>query len=108
MKISKFEEQYLALSNQEEKFLIELLFELTISYRAISIEYKENDITYALKQVNELNHRILNRLRDLKNEEPWSTKEETVEMINHHIKLAPYISGWVGTAASKAFSRVSA
>ena len=103
--IKTFNENYLSLETKEEIFLIEFLFELTIAYRALNAESAENNIPYGLKQINELNHRLLNRLRDLQNGETWSTKEDTLEMIEHHIRLAPFISGWVSVAVKKALTR---
>ena len=109
--INDFRKRYLGLKNEEEQaFLIEFLFCLTICYRTVfSIEEEEPaDIQFGLKQINELNHRILNRLKDLRTGEDWSTQKDTVEMIEHHVKLSPIISGWVGRAASDAFSKTKA
>lgn len=106
--IESFESKYLGLGQSEEEYILELLFQLTISYRALFEGEQCKDIAYGLKQINELNHRLLNRVRDLRNGEQWSTKEDTIEMIKHHVMLAPIIKTWVAYAASKAFEKVSA
>ena len=93
---------------QEEEYILEFLFQLTISYRALYEEEQTQEIVYGLKQINELNHRLLNRVRDLRKGEQWSTKEDTIEMIKHHINLAPIIKTSVGHAAFSAFEKVSA
>jgi len=94
----------------EEEFLIHLLFELTIAYRSVSSDEKEdcNHIQDGLKQINEINHRVLNRIRDIRQNGDWFTKESTWEMIEHHINLSPLISGWVKRAIKNAFNKINA
>jgi len=104
-KISKFEKLYSAIVQNEEDFLIELLFELTISFRVLN---EEKGSIRNLSQINEINHRILNRLRDLKSGENWSSKNYLVDNINRHVKSAPDISGYIGAAISRAYDKVYA
>ena len=109
--ISNFGKRYLGLKRlEEETFLIEFLFNLTVAYRTVFSTEDENsgDIQFGLKQINELNHRLLNRLRDLRTGEKWCTQQYVVEMVEHHVKISPIISGWVGRAASDAFNKTNA
>jgi hypothetical protein len=109
--ISNFGKSYFGLTRPEEEiFLIEFLFNLTVAYRTVfSSEGEDSEsMQFGLKQINELNHRLLNRLRDLRAGEKWSTQQDTLEMVEHHIKLSPIISGWVGRAASDAFNKINA
>lgn len=109
--ISNFSKRYLGLKrSEEETFLIELLFNLTVAYRTVFSSEGEDsaEIQFGLKQINELNHRLLNRLRDLRAGEKWCTQQYVVEMLEHHVKLSPIISGWVGRAVSDAFNKINA
>jgi hypothetical protein len=109
--ITNFSKRYLSLERSEEEiFLIEFLFNLTVAYRTVFSSEGEDsaEIQFGLKQINELNHRLLNRLRDLRAGEKWSTQQSTVEIVEHHVKLSPIISGWVGRAASDAFNKINA
>jgi hypothetical protein len=109
--ISNFSKRYLGLERSEEEvFLIEFLFNLTVAYRTVfSSEGEDSEaIQFGLKQINELNHRLLNRLRDLRVGEKWSTQQSTVDIVEYHAKLSPIISGWVGRAASDAFNNINA
>jgi hypothetical protein len=96
--------------SEEEAFLIAFLFNLTVAYRAIfSIEDEDSkNIQFGLEQINEINHRLLNRLQDLRVGEKWTTQQNTLERIAHHAKLSPIITGWVGRAASDAFNKINA
>lgn len=109
--IRNFSKIYLELKrSEEEAFLIEFLFNLTVAYRTVfsSVGEDSEAIQFGLKQINELNHRLLNRLRDLRAGEKWSTQQSTVEIVEHHVKLSPIISGCVGRAASDAFHKINA
>ena len=94
-----FSENYLSLENEKE-FLIEFLFELTIAYRAL-----RGGSPNELRQINEINHRVLNRLRDLESGEKWSTRKDTLDVIYTHLKNAPGIAPEVSVASKKAFER---
>ena len=95
-----FSDKYLSIRNEKE-FLIEFLFQLTISYRSL----RESD-AYDLSQVNEINHRILNRVRDLENKEKWTSKESTLDSIHTHLRNAPSIVADVSFASERAFEKV--
>lgn len=71
---------------------IEFLFQLTIGGRSFTNQSPE------LEQINEINHRVLNRIRDLRDGEKWSSVEDTFEMIGRHVSSAPTIVGSVSRA----------
>jgi hypothetical protein len=104
----KFEEYYEEIEINELNFLIEFMFQLTIIGRQVHHELSGESLELAAKQLNEINHRILNRVRDIGNEESWCKKEYLLKMIPHHIKLAPQIGNGVAFAASKAYSKTHA
>ena len=90
--VNTFSEKYLNITDEKE-FLIEFLFQLTISYRSLRGSSLDD-----LRQINEINHRVLNRIIDLDCGETWSTKEDTLDMIYTHLKNAPAIAGEVSLA----------
>jgi len=98
--VISFAEKYLSIVNEKE-FLMEFLFELTIAYRSLRGSAPDE-----LWQINEINHRLLNRVRDLENGEKWSSKEDTLDMIYIHLRNAPAIAGEVSLASKKAFEKV--
>ncbi|NRB42099.1 MAG: hypothetical protein HRU20_27125 [Pseudomonadales bacterium] len=108
LEITKFSDKYMELGAKEETFIIEFLNQLTVAYRAVNEEASDEDKLFGLQCINEMNHRLLNRYRDLQTGESWTTKELTIELVEHNIKLAPCISGAVGYAASHAFEQVGA
>lgn len=81
--------------------MIEFLFELTILYRYIGANEPEGKVVHGLRQINELNHSILNRLRDLHQGEDQVTEESVIEAVE---SLAPCIPGLVDRAAERAFA----
>lgn len=66
-----FEAIYKNIKDKEQEFLLEFMFQLTILGQLIHLELDGENRSNASKQLNELNHRILNRLRDLGKEDPW-------------------------------------
>lgn len=93
----------MALRSEEENFLVEFLFELTILYRHIGATESEGEVGHGLRQINELNHSILNRLRDLRQGEEGVATESVIEAVE---SLASYIPGLVERAAERAFAAV--
>jgi len=108
LEITKFADKYMELGDKEETFIIEFLNQLTVAYRVVNEEASDEDKLFGLQCINEMNHRLLNRYLDLQSGESWTTKELTIEQVEHNIKLAPCISGAVGYAANHAFGRVGA
>lgn len=102
-----FEAIYINVKDKEHEFLLEFMFQLTILGRLIHLELDGENRLNASKQLNELNHRILNRLRDLGKEDPWCNKEYLLKMVPHHIGLAPQIKSGVINAASKALAKLN-
>lgn len=98
--ITSFSEKYLALGSDEETFLIEFLYELTMLYRRTGATEPNGEVGHILRQINELNHSTLNRLRDLHQGEQGFTKESMIEAVE---SLAPRIPGLVERAALRAF-----
>jgi len=99
--------EFFDIAGNEESYLIEWLFQLTIAYRDLSDSLEGEERNVALSQINEINHRILNRVRDLKNGEKWTTRESTAERMLHHCNIAPKIKSLVKYASEQAFKAVA-
>lgn len=84
-------------SSDEVRFYLEFLFHMTIVGR---LSWGNAD---SLKQVNEINHRVLNRIRDLRSEKQWSTSEYAVNSIENHVSQAPELEGAVRRAFADSF-----
>ena len=110
MDFPEFEEKYLAIEDSRETdFLIAFLFNLTVAYRSLSSEYRsENDAITNLKQINEINHRVLNRLSAISGTDKFHTREALPQSVAHHVNLAPQISTDVAFAAERAFEQCQA
>lgn len=78
---------------------LDFMFQLTIAGRSFANDARE------LGQINEVNHRILNRIRDLRDGEKWSTAEYTIGMIEEHVSTAPAIHGHISRAFRVALKR---
>jgi hypothetical protein len=63
---NKFEDIYKNLEKDEVEFLLEFLFQLTIVGREIHSELECEVKSNLTKQLNEINHRVLNRIQALK------------------------------------------
>ncbi len=96
--------------DNELTLLEEFLLELTFAIRSICLdnEITKDEQLIGLKQINEINHDVLNVIWKIRNGESWSNKEETWNIICNHVRLAPYIAGWVGTAVIRSLQTVHA
>lgn len=103
-----FIECYEQVEDKEFEYLLEFLFQLTIYGREVHSYASSEKQFVALSQLNEINHRVLNRVRDLGSAEPWSDREYLVHMVPHHVKLGKGIEGGVGNAARRAFEKYNA
>ena len=81
---SQFEDVYGKIQEDEKEFLLEFMFQLTVINRGFHFELSGGELSSASKQMNEINHRILNRVRDIGKPEPWCEKEYLFEMVPHH------------------------
>lgn len=103
--------KFLAVKPEDEfKLLEEFLLELTFAGRAICVGDKitrEEQLT-GLKQINEINHIILSIISNIRNGKPWLTRENTWDTVCEHVKLAPHIAEWVGTALIRSLQSVNA
>ena len=99
-------EEYLANPENEKKYLIELLFQLTIVFRDQNESLSGDERRISLVQINEINHRILNRIRDLGVGETWTTRKATGERILKHLERAPKLSPMFKWASEKAYTSV--
>ena len=88
-------------SEQERLFWIEFLFEMTIVGRLFWGHPDE------LKQVNEIDHRVLNRIRDLADEDQWSSSDYVPNHLVRHVSLAPKLEESVRNALDRALKRMS-
>ena len=104
----KFQEIYDSIAENELDFLLEFMFQLTILGRQIAIDFEGENRVQAFKQLNELNHRTLNRARVIGVSDPWCTKKYLSEYVVHHVGLAPYIEAGVNYAAVQALSKLNA
>lgn len=94
---------YEKVEANELEFLIEFLFQLTIYGREIhSYDSNDKQLT-ALSQLNEINHRVLNRVRDLASTAPSTDKGCLARMVAHHVKLGKGIERGIDHAANQAF-----
>jgi hypothetical protein len=96
-------------ADKEIEILEDFLFELTIAFRSIfPIEELESEtLIQGLRMINEINHRVLNRIRDLRAGRD-TFPDYISEMVTHHVCQAPAIAGWVGTALERALARYDA
>ena len=104
----EFHEAYLKAEQNESNFLIEFMFQLTIFGREIHMDLEGDRQSLATKQLNEINHRVLNRLRDISSENSWSDRSYVVDTISNHVSNAPFIKSRVDYCASEALSKLSA
>ena len=85
-------EAYLREQIDEELFLLQVLFQLTIAFRCIQSESQTENGYQKLKQINEINHRILSRINALKVGSDYPSRESLVRQISNHINNVPDIS----------------
>ncbi len=87
-------------SNDELKLLEEFVFELTIVGRAVchSEIISRDEQLNGLKQINEINLRVLNIILQIQKGETWPNKEGTWDMICNRVKREPHIASWVESA----------
>lgn len=100
-------DRYFDKVENEEVYLIEFLFQLTIVYRDLNESLEGDERKVTLAQINEINHRILNRVRDIRAGEKWTTRSATSERIRAHCEEAPKLKGLVKYASEQAFNIVS-
>ena len=89
------------IADSEHQFLIYFLFEMTLVGRQFQGHSDE------LTQVNEINHRVLNRLLDLPADEQWPYFEYVPDLVMVHVSRAPRLEGPVRTALKRAYGRIS-
>ena len=87
-------------SSDEVSFYLAFLFHMTIVGRMF---WGHAD---HLKQVNEINHRVLNRIRDLRSSKQWSTADYAIDSIENHVSQAPELEESVRRAFVDAFDRL--
>ena len=104
----EFQEAYIEAEKDEMKLLLEFMFQLTIFGREIHMDLVGEKQSSATKQLNEINHRVLNRLRDISSESSWSDRSYVIDTVSTHISNAPFIKSRVDYCASKALSKLSA
>ncbi len=112
MMIDEFSKlKFIAVSPKDElKLLEEFVFELAITGKAIctgEVMSRDEKLT-GLKQVNEINLRVLNIVSQIRNGDTWSNRESTLDMICNHAKRAPHINHWVGNALIRSLQSVNA
>ena len=98
-----------ALDNpeKERRYLLELLFELTIVFRDQQITTAGENRMEALKQINEINHRVLNRIRDIEAGEKWTSRESTGQRILSHLDKAPNLKPMFKWASERALESIT-
>lgn len=94
---------------KEEDFLREFLFQLTIAARAVAVEPGTEciDRLDGLKQINEIEHRVLGRLRAWGRGENGSSIEAFWGEISVLVKSNRLLPGWVGRALHDALAPYS-
>ena len=101
-----FKDIYHSVTDNEFEFLIEFLFQLTILGREAHSALSGDELRNATIQLNEINHRVLNRIKDLKSFSPWSDKQYLLDMVASHVEQAPILDQGVGYAAELAYERI--
>ena len=91
----------------ERLYLVELLFQLIIVFCDQNESLKSEDRLISLVQINEINHRILNRIRDFEVGEKWTTRESTGKKILRHLERSPGLSSMFKWASDTAYKKVS-
>ena len=82
------------------------LFNLTVAYRSLSDDFAtDKEALDNLKQINEINHRVLNRLKAITGNDTFHTREAMPQRVAHHVSLDPKIASNVAFAASRAFEQ---
>lgn len=103
--------RFLTVCTKDElKLLEELIFELAIASNAIctsDVMTRDEKLT-GLKQLNEINIRVINIVSQIRSGDSWSNKESTFDMIHNHVKRAPHVSHWVGNAIIRSLQTVNA
>jgi hypothetical protein len=84
-------------SSDEVSVYLEFLFQMTIVGRMF---WGHAD---HLKQVNEISHRVLNRIRDLRSTKQWSTSNYAIDSIENHLSQAPELEDSVRRAFADSF-----
>ena len=89
------------IADNEQRFLLNFLFEVT----CVGRQFRENPDELA--QLNEINHRVLNRLLDLSTEEQWSYFEYVPDLVMAHVSRAPRLERPIKAALMRAYGRIS-
>lgn len=87
-------------SSDEVSLYLEFLFHMTIVGRMFWGHAEH------LKQVNEINHRVLNRIHDLRSTKQWSTADYAIDSIENHVSQAPELEDSVRRAFADSFKRL--
>lgn len=98
-------------SEGEIDVLLEFMFQFTIVLRGAKIAPPwrwRSKSTIEVAMINEIHHRLLNRVRDLRNGEKWSSADYVPDMVIHHVKQAPMIAKYVGAALERALANQGA
>lgn len=93
--------RFIAICPEDELNLLEeFIYELTMAGATICCGkiFSRYELLNGLKQINEINLRVLNIILQIQNGEHWPNKYSTWDMICNRVKRAPYIEGWVETA----------
>jgi len=100
-----FVDIYTSIKVSEKEFLLEFMFQLTIIGRQLHSELKAEPLSSASKQISEINHRVLNRIKGMDGSDSFFNKEYLMKMVPHHVGLAPEIDDGVVYAAKKAYAK---
>jgi hypothetical protein len=86
--------------NDELRLLEEFVFELTVAGRAVCLSetISRDKQLSGLKQINEINFRVLNIILQIQKGEIWPNKKGTWDMISNRVKREPNNSSWVESA----------
>lgn len=109
MSLNQLEERLRQIpADREIDFLLEFMFELTIVLRGAPIFPRwrlGRRARMSVSMLNEIHHRILNRIRDLRNGENWSSPNYVPEMVVYHVRQAPNLIGYIGAALERALAK---
>ena len=103
--------KFIAVNPKNElKLLEEFIHELAIAGKAISTGdvMSRDEKLIGLKQLNEINLKVLNIVSQIRDGNTWSNRESTLKMICNYANQAPHITHWVGTAFIRSLQSVDA
>jgi hypothetical protein len=96
---------------KEIEVLQEFLFQLTVACRCVGGaegskgQLAGEELITAYRGINEINHRVLNRIRATKTGDESFAPDYVERMVLHHARHVPSIAGYVAWALDRALAK---